>query len=89
MRRRFSGYDSMRQIHGTIGSKIMNFRQIKALQRLGMAHRLVDRCVFSILGRFGQSGRKRKKNPNCQKYATFDAIFYVFMVKVDFPHIAL
>ena len=37
---------SMRQIHGTISSKIMNFRQIKALQRPGMAHRLVDRRVL-------------------------------------------
>ena len=61
VRRRFSGYDSMRQIHGTIGSKIMNFRQIKALQSSGMAHRLVNRCVFSILGRLVQT--KKSKLP--------------------------
>ena len=90
VRRRFSGYDSMRQIHGTIGSKIMNFRQIKkALQRPGMAHRLVDRCVLRHISKMNfQSwavlGSRvcREKNPNCQMYATFEAIFYVFMAKM-------
>ena len=45
MRRRFSGYDIMRQIHGTIGSKIMNFRQIKALQRPGMAFGIASQSL--------------------------------------------
>ena len=33
---------------------------------------------FSFLGRFGQSGLQRKKNPNCHKYATFEASFLCF-----------
>ena len=30
---------------------------------------------FPILGRFGQLGLQRK-NPNCHKYATFEASFF-------------
>ena len=33
---------------------------------------------FSFLGRFGQSGLQRKKNPNCYKYATFEASSFMF-----------
>ena len=33
---------------------------------------------FSFLGRFGQSGLQRKKNPNCHKYAFFEASFIMF-----------
>ena len=33
---------------------------------------------FPILGRFGQSGAADKKNPNCHKYATFEASFLCF-----------
>ena len=32
---------------------------------------------YSILDRFGQSGR-REKTPNCHKYATFEASFLCF-----------
>jgi hypothetical protein len=33
---------------------------------------------WAVFGCFGQSGLQRKKNPNCHKYATFEASFLCF-----------
>ena len=40
---------------------------------------------FPILRPFGQLGLQTKKNPNCHKYATFTASFFMFLwTKNDF-----
>ena len=47
------------------------------IQSIATCHRL-ELYEFSFLGRFGQWGLLRKKNPNCHKYATFEASFLCF-----------
>ena len=53
-------------------------RQIQPQIREQMCLETHFQYEFSILGHFGKSGSREKKNPNCHKYATFEASFLCF-----------